>query len=258
MHAEKVIKHIVNWLSSYSEKAGTRGFVIGVSGGIDSAVTSSLCALTGLRVIALNLPIRQFRTQIELSNLHISWLKQHHSNVEDATVDLSPVLECLSKQLPLVIQDQLTMANTRSRLRMTSLYAFATHHKLLVAGTGNKVEDFGVGFFTKYGDGGVDLSPIADLNKSEVYELGKTLGIAQAILDARPTDGLFEDGRSDEDEIGASYPELEWAMEYDRRGDTKDLNPRQQTVLEIYRKRHTANRHKMEPIPVCMIPKAFR
>jgi NAD+ synthase len=146
------------------------------------------------------------------------------------------------------------MANTRSRLRMSTLYAFAGHNKLLVAGTGNKVEDFGIGFFTKYGDGGVDLSPIADLYKTEVYQLASSLGVVNSILSAKPTDGLFEDGRSDEDQIGASYPELEWAMQYNSKNDTSDLTERQKDVLKIYSTWHHQNKHKVEPIPVCLIP----
>lgn len=258
MRKKRVIEHIVNWLKTYSETAGTKGFVIGISGGIDSALTSTLCALTGQKVIVLNLPIRQFKTQFELSEQHISWLKQNFPNVESTTVELTPVFESLGKQLPAAIQDTLTMANSRARLRMLTLYAFATHNKLLVAGTGNKIEDFGIGFFTKYGDGGVDLSPIADLTKTEVFELAKELNIVSGIQNAKPTDGLFEDGRSDEDEIGASYPELEWAMEYMHSESKTELNSRQKVVLEIYKKRNLANKHKMEPIPVCMIPNLLR
>ncbi len=258
MKSNKVIKHIVNWLDDYSGNSGTQGFVVGISGGIDSAVTSTLCAKTGRKVMVLNLPIRQFRSQFDLSNQHIEWLKTNFSNVESHTVELSPALDILSNQFPNDIQDQLTMANTRARLRMLTLYAFATHHKLLVAGTGNKIEDFGIGFFTKYGDGGVDLSPIADLSKSEVFELAKELKIVSGVQSAKPTDGLFEDGRSDEDEIGASYPELEWAMEYNNSGSKTELNSRQKQVLEIYKKRNKANRHKMDPIPVCVIPNNLR
>lgn len=258
MKTENVIEHIVDWLRRYSETSGTQGFVIGISGGIDSAVTSTLCAKTGKKVVVLNLPIHQFRSQIDLSNQHIAWLKTQFTNVASDTVDLSAALDVLSKQFPNDIQDQLTMANTRARLRMLTLYAFATHHKLLVAGTGNKIEDFGIGFFTKYGDGGVDLSPIADLTKTEVFELAKKLNIVSGIQNAKPTDGLFEDGRSDEDEIGASYPELEWAMEYTNSGSKEELSGRQKQVLEIYTRRHKANRHKMEAIPVCLIPNELK
>lgn len=254
MKNQKVIDHIVGWLKEYSERSATGGFVIGISGGIDSAVTSTLCAMTGKKVVALNMPIHQHHTEFSRSNEHITWLRNKFSNVETAEVDLTPVLTSFENALPKGIQDFHTMANTRSRIRMITLYSFATHHKLLVAGTGNKIEDFGIGFFTKYGDGGVDLSPIADLTKSQVYSLAGTLGVVQSIQQARPTDGLFHDGRTDEDQIGASYPELEWAMEYVQSGEGGNPDARQQAVLKIYRQRHRANRHKMEPIPVCMIP----
>jgi NAD+ synthase len=254
MRQRKIIDHIVKWLKDYSDNSRTNGFVIGISGGIDSAVTSTLCALTGKRVIVLNMPIRQFKNEFDRSNEHIEWLKKNFTNIEPATVELTGVLDAFEASFPKEIQDFLSMANTRARIRMSTLYAFATHHKLLVAGTGNKVEDFGVGFFTKYGDGGVDLSPIADLYKTEVYELGKELGIVSSIQGAKPTDGLFADGRSDEDQIGASYPELEWAMEYIARKEKYELSERQKQVMEIYMSRHTANKHKIDPIPVCIIP----
>jgi NAD+ synthase len=254
MKAKEINEHIVSWLNDYSEKSRTAGFVIGISGGIDSAVTSTLCALTGKRVIALNMPIRQFKNEFDRSTEHIEWLKKNFSNVESATVDLTPLLETLEKTFDAEVQDFLTMANTRARLRMTTLYAYATHHKLLVAGTGNKVEDFGVGFYTKYGDGGVDISPIADLFKTEVYALGKELGVVESILNARPTDGLFADGRTDEDQIGATYPELEWAMSYIEKNESYGLTPRQKQVMDIYMARNRANKHKMDPIPVCLIP----
>ena len=258
MNSKKVIEHIVEWLKMYSDTSKTSGFVIGISGGIDSAVTSTLCAKTGKDLLVLNMPIRQFKNEFNRSNEHIDWLKGKFRNVKSETVELSPVFDNLSASFPNEIQDNLSMANTRARLRMLTLYAFATHHKLLVAGTGNKIEDFGIGFFTKYGDGGVDLSPIADLTKSEVYALAKELDIVQSIQHAKPTDGLFEDGRSDEDEIGASYPELEWAMDYVNTGNTSELSARQKQVLEIYKMRNKANRHKMEPIPVCLIPKELK
>jgi NAD+ synthase len=257
MRSQLVINHIVNWLKEYSGASKTDGFVIGISGGIDSAVTSTLCALTGKKVIALNLPIRQFKKEFDLSSEHIKWLITNFKNVETATVDLSSSLETLEKAFPADIQDFLTMANTRARLRMTTLYAFAGHNKLLVAGTGNKVEDFGIGFFTKYGDGGVDVSPIADLYKTQVYELAKELGVVSGIQQAKPTDGLFADGRTDEDQIGASYPELEWAMEYLENKETHELTIREQEVMTIYKKRNAANKHKVDPIPVCVIPKEF-
>jgi len=258
MNSKAIINHIAAWLKDYSERSFTEGFVIGISGGIDSAVTSTLCALTGKRVIVLNMPIRQFKTEFDRSNEHISWLKQTFKQVESQEVDLSPVLDSLEAAFPKDIQDFLTMANTRARLRMTTLYAFATRHKLLVAGTGNKVEDFGIGFYTKYGDGGVDISPIADLNKTQVYMLAKELGVASSIQSARPTDGLFADGRTDEDQIGASYPELEWAMDYLENKESYELNARQKHVMEIFTTRNRANAHKMNPIPVCLIPKELK
>lgn len=254
MKSRLVIDHIVNWLKEYSNVSKTDGFVIGISGGIDSAVTSTLCALTGKKVIVLNLPIRQFKTEFDRSTEHIHWLKTNFKNIESATVDLTNALDSLEKTFPNDVQDFLTMANTRARLRMTTLYAFAGHHKLLVAGTGNKVEDLGIGFFTKYGDGGVDVSPIADLYKSQVYELAKELGVVNSIQQAKPTDGLFADGRTDEDQIGAKYHELEWAMDYLFRKETRDLTVREKEVLAIYLIRHNANKHKVDPIPVCNIP----
>lgn len=258
MQAKAIRDHIVKWLDDYSEKSLTSGFVVGISGGIDSAVTSTLCALTGKKVIVLNMPIRQFKNEFDRSSEHIDWLKKNFSNVESATVDLSPVLDTLETVYDKTVQDFLTMANTRARLRMTTLYAYATRYKLLVAGTGNKVEDFGIGFYTKYGDGGVDLSPIADLYKTEVYELGKELGVVQSILNARPTDGLFADGRTDEDQIGATYPELEWAMDYLEKNKNYELNARQKHLMEIYTTRNRANRHKMEAIPVCLLPENLK
>ena len=253
MKTKKVIEYIVDWLEEYSTKAGMNGFVIGISGGIDSAVTSALCAMTGKKLICLNLPIHQVPNQFERSNKHIAWLKENFEGVSSEVVDLTTTFDQVCKDYPVEIQDELTMANVRARLRMTTLYALAGHHKYLVAGTGNKVEDFGVGFFTKYGDGGVDLSPIADLMKSQVFEIAKELGVIQEIQSAKPTDGLWGDDRSDEDQLGASYPELEWAMEFE--GDETLLTKRQQEVLTIFRKLNKANQHKMNPIPVCIIPK---
>lgn len=258
MQYKEVIDHIVSWLKNYSDTSKTEGFVIGISGGIDSAVTSTLCALTGKKVMVLNMPIRQFKNEFYRSNEHIAWLKSNYPNVENATVELTSALDNLEKIFPANIQDFLTMANTRSRLRMITLYAFAGHFKLLVAGTGNKVEDFGVGFFTKYGDGGVDISPIADLYKTQVYAIGKELGVVESILKAAPTDGLFADGRTDEDQIGATYPEMEWAMEYLTNNENYSLDARQKKVMEIYTSRHSNNRHKMESIPVCLIPKELK
>jgi NAD+ synthase len=259
MQTAKVIDSIVNWLKSYCDNAGLKGFVVGISGGIDSAVTSTLCARTGKEVILLNLAIHQASEQLSLSEQHIEWLARSYDQVKGTIIDLTPVFQAFEKFFPPDIQDGLTMANTRSRMRMVTLYTFASHHKMLVAGTGNKVEDYGVGFFTKYGDGGVDISPIADLMKSEVYAVAKELGIAEAILNAPPTDGLWSDNRTDESQIGASYNELEWAMEFEAGSTDEDqLNSRQREVLAIYRKFHQANRHKLDPIPVFKIPESLR
>lgn len=259
MKKQEVIRHIVNWLTGYCEQSFTKGFVIGISGGIDSALTSTLCAHTQKNVICLNMPIHQHKAEYDRGQQHIEWLKSTFKNVTSAEVDLTTSFETISTAFPKEIQDHLTMANTRARLRMTTLYAFASHHKMLVAGTGNKIEDFGIGFFTKYGDGGVDLSPIADLMKSEVYALAKELGVVESIQKAAPTDGLFADSRSDEDQIGATYNELEWAMNFvAAKENDAILTSRQKEVIAIYKQRHAANRHKIDPIPVCLIPKDLR
>jgi NAD+ synthase len=258
MQTDNVIQHIVKELNAYCDKAGLKGFVVGVSGGIDSAVTSTLSAKTGKKTIVLNMPILQAKSQDSLSSRHIAWLEKIFPNVQGFRVDLSEAFLSLGRTLPSDIQDELSMANTRSRLRMLSLYTYATHHRLLVVGTGNKVEDFGVGFFTKYGDGGVDISPIADLLKTEVFLLGQALGIIEDIIHAPPTDGLWEDNRTDESQIGATYAELEWAMAAEAHGNTDNLTERQNEVLSIYRRFHVRNRHKMDPIPVIKIPHEFR
>ena len=259
LNTTKTIAYITDWLKNYCGSAGMDGFVVGVSGGIDSAVTSMLCAKTRLKVIALNIPIYQNKKHTDFAIQHIDWLQASYNQVSDLTVELSDVFQALEGALPENIQDDLTMANTRSRLRMLTLFAFANHHHLLVAGTGNKVEDFGVGFFTKYGDGGVDLSPIADLMKSEVYALAEALGISKEIIQALPTDGLWADDRTDEAQIGATYAELEWAMQFEKNPmDEPSLPARKREVLAIYRKLNRVNRHKMTPIPVCKIPDNFR
>ena len=214
MNLKSIESHIVNWLFDYSKKSGLNGFVVGVSGGIDSAVTSTLCAKTGLNTIVLNMPIHQKSNQFDRSNEHINWLKNNFENVISYEINLTEVYDSFSNALPKSNQDELSMANLRSRIRMSNLYVFASNKKYLVAGTGNKVEDFGVGFYTKYGDGGVDISPIADLLKSEVFKLADHLEIVSSIQKAKPTDGLWDDDRSDEDQLGATYEELEWAMNY--------------------------------------------
>ncbi len=262
MQTEKVIDHIVKWLKDYATNAKCRGFVIGISGGIDSAVTSTLCAKTGLDLLCLEMPIHQAESQVTRASRHIEWLTQNFSNVKRQEVNLTPVFDQLVDALPTVENEEdrfMSLANTRARLRMTSLYYFAALEGYLVAGTGNKVEDFGVGFYTKYGDGGVDLSPIADLLKTEVYDIAKALGINEEIIKAAPTDGLWGDDRTDEDQIGASYPELEWAMKMKEEGKTiNDFKGRKKEVYSIYNRFNSANRHKMIPIPVCEIPIALK
>lgn len=262
LQAEKVVAHIVQWLREYSQQSHTRGFVVGVSGGIDSAVVSTLCAHTGLPLICVELPIHQHPNHLSRSHQHIQWLKQHHPQVTSQQLDLTPVFDTFAQIAPttdnLSLQE-LTLANTRARLRMLSLYYLAGIHQALVVGTGNKIEDFGVGFFTKYGDGGVDISPIADLLKSEVYALGAYLGIVSSIMNATPSDGLFGDDRTDEQQIGASYDELEWAMTMDALHKTEeDFQERQKEVFGLYKKLNRANQHKMQPIPVCPIPSEYR
>lgn len=262
MQTEKVTNHIVNWLKDYATNAKIKGFVVGVSGGIDSAVTSTLCAETGLEVLCIEMPIHQAKSHVTRAQEHIAQLKARYSNVSDTRVDLTPVFEEFKTEVSLDGQQatvDMALANTRARLRMTTLYYHAGLLGYLVAGTGNKVEDFGVGFYTKYGDGGVDLSPIADLLKSEVYAIGELLKVPESIMKAAPSDGLFGDARSDEDQIGASYPELEWAMQMKDEGKTaNDFEGRQREVYEIFMRFNTANRHKMIPIPICEIPKNLK
>lgn len=259
--ADKVIEHIVSWLREYSENSRTKGFVVGVSGGIDSAVTSALVARTGKPVLCLEMPIHQSPDQVSRAAKHIEKLKADFPNVSSEHVELTNVFDQFIAALPSLQNENREMAlvNSRARIRMTTLYYFAGLHGYLVAGTGNKVEDFGVGFYTKYGDGGVDLSPIADLYKTEVYALAKEMNVIDEIMVAPPTDGLWGDSRTDEDQIGASYPELEWAMEYIANGrKEQDLSARQQEVLAIYERLHRANQHKMVPIPVCEIPQELK
>jgi NAD+ synthase len=259
MNTLKVVDYIVKWLKDYAESSKMNGFVVGVSGGIDSAVTSALCAKTGLPVLCVEMPIYQAESQVSRAKLHIENLKKSFPNVSSTNFDLSGVFDTFKNQ-DLFDSDHhlldLSLANTRARLRMTTLYYFAGLKKYLVAGTGNKVEDFGVGFYTKYGDGGVDLSPIADLMKSEVYALGKLLEVTKSIINAAPTDGLFGDNRTDEDQIGASYDELEWAMKMnDLEKSSEDFEGREKIVFDLFLKLNSTNKHKMIPIPICKIPK---
>lgn len=262
MDTPKVAEHIIEWLKDYATNAKVSGFVVGISGGIDSAVTSTLCAKTGLTTLCVELPIHQAPSQVNRANEHIKQLKKRFKNVSEIEVNLTNTFEDFKKVVPQATSSpkvDLALANTRARLRMTTLYYFAGLHGLLVAGTGNKVEDFGVGFFTKYGDGGVDLSPIANLVKSEVYKLAEYLEVPISIQKAKPTDGLFGDSRTDEDQIGASYDELEWAMNMQEIGKaSSDFTNREKEVYEIYTRLNRINQHKMIPIPICEIPKELK
>ncbi|MFK8272435.1 NAD(+) synthase [Capnocytophaga canimorsus] len=254
MNTEKVAKHIVKWLKDYAENARVKGLVIGISGGVDSAVVSTLCAETGLPTLCLELPIHQAESHVSRAKQHIDFLKKNYTNVSSLEVDLTPVFDQFVAQIPPTDKSsyEMALANTRARLRMTTLYYFAGLEGYIVVGTGNKIEDFGVGFFTKYGDGGVDVSPIADLMKSEVYLLGKYLNIPKSILQAKPSDGLFGNDRSDEDQLKASYDELEWAMLQDEKGKTTDdFSGREKEVFQIYKRLNKSNQHKMNPIPIC-------
>jgi NAD+ synthase len=258
---EKVENHIIEWLNHYSKTSKMKGFVVGVSGGIDSAVTSTLCAKTGQNVICLEMPIKQDIGQLSRAEDHIKWLKSQFPNVSAQRLELDTVFDSFCNLLPSPKEQEahnLSLANTRARLRMTSLYYFAALNNHLVAGTGNKVEDFGVGFYTKYGDGGVDISPIADLTKTQVFALAKHLGIIEIIQKAPPTDGLWGDERTDEEQLGASYPELEWAMEaYEKKIPSSNFDSRQKEVFEIFKSHFDKNQHKMQPIPVCKIPTEY-
>ena len=238
------VEFISNWIKTYVDTMPTKAqsLVIGISGGIDSSVSSTLCAMTGLKTIVLSMPIKQKENQHDLSLKHQDWLVKKFKNVEAHTISLDKLFEIFSSTLS-KFDTEHGFANSRARLRMTTLYQVAAANKGIVVGTGNKVEDFGVGFYTKYGDGGVDISPIADCNKTDVWKLGKELGILKEIIDAPPTDGLWDDGRTDEGQLGFKYEDLEDAM----------VNPDSPHKAE-YEKIRKQNLHKMEPIPVCKIP----
>ena len=244
MSPSEKVKFICNWIKDYVNNMPSKAesLVIGISGGIDSSVSSTLSAMTGLKTIILSMPIKQKSQQHDLSLKHQEWLVNKFRNVEAHTIDLDNLFKAFSSSLS-KFDNEHGMANSRSRLRMTTLYQVAAANKGIVVGTGNKVEDFGVGFYTKYGDGGVDISPIADCNKTEVWEIGKELGILKEIIDAPPTDGLWDDGRTDEGQLGFNYEDLEDAM--------KNQNSPHRQEYEKIRKQ---NLHKMEPIPVCKIP----
>jgi NAD+ synthase len=243
-------EEISNWILNYANSNNISTLIVGVSGGIDSAVTSTICAQTGLNTIVLNMPIHQDESQYNLANRHIDWLQSNWGNIESHIIDLSKTFTAFDVEVG-EHKSSLTLANVKARIRMTTLYNFAGLTNGIVVGTGNKVEDFGVGFFTKYGDGGVDISPIADLYKSEVYLLAESLGIIREIQDAAPTDGLWTDGRTDEDQIGATYDELEWAMkEIENPSAARVQNERLAEVMRIYLKLNLMNSHKMHPIPI--------
>lgn len=261
MKTQSVIDHITQWLKNYAENAGMRGFVVGVSGGVDSAVVSVLAARTGLHTLLLEMPIRQKADQVSRAQAHMAWVKAHFARVDTLRVDLTPTFETFEKQVQVSEAEfpnkNLALANSRSRLRMLTLYYYGQIHHLLVTGTGNKIEDFGVGFYTKYGDGGVDISPIADLTKTQVYEVAKALGVAQEILEAAPTDGLWDTDRTDAQQIGATYPELEWAMEQAKTHRAEEFSGREREVFDLYMRFHKAAQHKINPIPVCTIPESL-
>ena len=236
------IEFVSDWIKNYAIK-NKLNLVVGVSGGIDSAVTSVLCAKTDIKTIAISMPIRQNEKQHKLSLAHINWLKLNYKNVLGFTISLDKVFQSFQKSMN-NFDSELAFANSRSRLRMTTLYQVAQSNNALVVGTGNKVEDFGIGFFTKYGDGGVDISPIADCTKTQIWEMGKELGISKKIIDAKPTDGLWDDNRNDEDQIGLNYKELEDAMK-----NSKSDNFKKYTQIR------KPNLHKMKPIPICKFEK---
>ena len=246
---EVVIKKVVDWLKKYSEDNNNFCFVVGISGGIDSATVSTLCAETGISTHVVSLPIHQNTDQIELANQHIKDLKVKYNNIIPHYIDLSNNFDMIKNTL-INYNNPLSWANTKSRLRMVTLYHIASFNNGLVVGTGNKIEDFGIGFFTKYGDGGVDISPIADFTKTEVRKMAKILGVNEQIIKVKPTDGLWDDDRTDEDQIGATYEELEWAMNYLENGHNYSLSERQNNILNISNKFHAANMHKMISIPI--------
>ena len=262
------IDHIVRWLKQYARSAKIDTFVVGISGGIDSSVVSALCAKTGLKTIVVQMPIRQHRKLDNRSSMQATWLlERYQATVTHMSMDLTPVYSAFEKKTALFCdvenasQIELAFANSRARLRMMALYQIAQSHNGLVVGTGNKVEDFGVGFFTKYGDGGVDISPIGDCLKSQVWDMGRALGLEQEIIDAAPTDGLWPDGRNDEDQLGMTYPELERAMNLDflKRAGAVDsdmpgsakLSAKDRANVKHYQEIRAKNLHKMLPIPVC-------
>ena len=260
MKTSETIQFIVDWIINYKKTNNINGLVVGVSGGIDSALTSTLCGLTGIKTLCLNMPIKQNKNQYLRAQGHIKWLKNKFNNIDSIDIDLTKVFN----QFKLTVENsssknELALANSRSRIRMMTLYYYASIDNSIVVGTGNKVEDFGIGFYTKYGDGGVDISPIADLMKSEVFQMSKLLEINDDILKAKPTDGLWDDDRSDEEQIGASYTDLENVMNMLEKGIEPDTFEKElKRIYDIYIKYHKTNKHKMIDIPVCKIPEEYK
>lgn len=262
MQTDKIIDHIVRWLKDYANRAGAKGYVIGVSGGVDSGVVSTLCAMTGLDLLMLEMPIRQKEDQVSRAWEHMNDITARFPNAKAMSVNLTPAFEELYTTFKADetenTNEKLALANTRSRLRMLTLYYYGQINGLLVCGTGNKVEDFGIGFYTKYGDGGVDVSPIADLYKTEVYALAKALNLVESIQNAIPTDGLWDAERTDEQQIGATYPELEkiqkeWGSKTEADYEGRDLE-----VYKIFARMNKAAQHKINPIPICVIPEEYK
>ena len=260
MKTSETIQFIVDWIINYKKTNNINGLVVGVSGGIDSALTSTICGLTGIKTLCLNMPIKQNKNQYLRAQGHIKWLKNKFNNIDSIDIDLTKVFN----QFKLTVENsssknELALANSRSRIRMMTLYYYAAIDNSIVVGTGNKVEDFGIGFYTKYGDGGVDISPIADLMKSEVFQMSKLLEINEDILKAKPTDGLWDDDRSDEEQIGASYRDLENVMNMLEKGIEPDTFEKElKRIYDIYIKYHKTNKHKMIDIPVCKIPEEYK
>ena len=255
---EELKERIVKWIKDYADENKIQSLVVGVSGGIDSAVVSTLCAETGLPTFPLGMPIHQDSDQESLSDIHLAWLEKKYKNVKTLKFNLTKVFEKFKEALQEYSHDDLSLANSRSRIRMITLYQIAGKYNGMVVGTGNKVEDYGVGFYTKYGDGGVDIAPIADLYKTQVWGLGEYMGVPQEIVDAEPTDGLWDDKRTDESQLGASYSDLEWVMENNIPEDTADDYDEEKRLAVIqYHKFNTMNKHKMLPIPTFKLEKDY-
>ena len=256
MNTTQRIKFITKWIKDYAAKNKIKTLVVGVSGGIDSSVVSTLCCKTGIDTVVVSMPIRQKKELDKLSLAHADWLSENFRKLKIVRQDLTPVFNSFVKSAGSDYQNNnLALANTRARLRMITLYNIAQCEGGIVVGTGNKVEDFGVGFFTKYGDGGVDISPIADCTKSEVWDMGRELGILQEIIDAPPTDGLWDDGRTDESQLGMGYDELEYAMKLSTNFQANTASAKAKAMVKKYRAIRAKSLHKMVPIPICVLPK---